>query len=1213
MVLKAHDCNFPEGDERRDVVINFYSNRDDFSQEVDVHNKLLKTADSEGLSSPTITIIQTFDMDRVGTSLEKEDDTNFSRDVTQFNDMYKNLSGFSYAIVRAKSEGDVDSMVSYNDIDKNYRIENKKQLKDIAEAMQCLHNNNYLLGDMQAGDFVKAHGSIKLRSVKSITQVDSNSKNIKFYGCVSQDFGISNLPPEMIAKLDTEGVEKYLMYWNREFNDFHIATEHTPEKVQQSAKVQAFLEEEGCSFDDFWTRVKQHAALWKRIRPRQVGNDYYVVKCYRSGKNGEIHCPEQLPYKPIPFTKELDVWYFGSLIFELITGESLLHSNKARNIVNDSDFERLFNWTMSHYAVSRRLNDIADPLARDLLRSLLTSPNTERQQNMEMVVNHPFFCNIDDEGIEEVTKEIIQEEKESAHNFKDEQDLKLRKYTLDKRTEKIPLISLETQQRFELSQWKMLGSTYDLSELTFPTSCVVLPYDLEKDSGGVLRSPTRNYALSCKLGLVIADILHYLSVVTNFEQAWTGQSFGHKIQEYVDMNRNATSAPEDNLIRICEGVITKSRNASAVIKDVADAYLTSGDTWNVANKLVSDTLSDIVDLDVCKKVVLSAEDTQNSITSLLSIVGEYPEKAAENMMNEQMRDVIGVEFTENSFAKKESIQNALMSLVQTFTENPLSVVEGILYSRISELIDIYTEMKVCYVYLVDEYSGSPIASGLYPFQVKFSLNVAKTLIPPMILAMRSNLPLGIFSLLGLTLDEVPPQWAKLAEFHLPSQETNSLDEIKTLQTTLGFTKDDGILPLLGRFFMKKDPEEHYAGLIRLSSPNGLIMWATQKSREEALMQAKNELAELHKKKTMKALEKITAIHENNTQQSADLWCSPQTSRVEIPQPTSPTVNSNVSQRWKATKEFDMEKSNHMVNQIQNKLDKLKGWTDQGTESIPASSPQHSSKADGYHPEVNDEAKVNSKENIESEQQTQIPISSVEVKHRSEIKHQNEDLMNHRTIRDSKKHFQTEEETLTIEDEKVNVVDENKDTANGIALASQEIVEKREYAGEEERGNIKIESVKSDISDSYVKGQWSPVNSDDEDTEDRRSKVVRNSSEKVRQYQQQPTAVAPRMFRRVGQVSPKRQLLENRDPFDDHASVASSVGNSRIHSNRLRSKSVSQRGSRGGYLSSSSIVSHKQSPKRIHPKHTPSMDSEESDRLRSPRRSRYDRVRPEVNE
>ena len=79
------------------------------------------------------------------------------------------------------------------------------------------------------------------------------------------------------------------------------------------------------------------------------------------------------------------------------------------------------------------------------------------------------------------------------------------------------------------------------------------------------------------LRLIISDILHYLFLVTDIKKIWTGQSSAYKTQEYIEMNRNGSSAPEDNLIRICEGVIRKSENATKIASDIVVEYLSSGD------------------------------------------------------------------------------------------------------------------------------------------------------------------------------------------------------------------------------------------------------------------------------------------------------------------------------------------------------------------------------------------------------------------------------------------------------------------------------------------------------------------------------------------------------------------------------------------------------------------------------------------------------------
>lgn len=180
--------------------------------------------------------------------------------------------------------------------------------------------------------------------------------------------------------------------------------------MKESDKLKTYLDEEGCTFEKFWSRVQSNAALWKRIQPCQVGGYYYVVKYFRCGVDGGLYLHEELPYGLVRFSKSLDVWYFGSLMFELITDESLFHSNMTRYIVNDSDFERLFNWSMTDYSVSIRFNDINNSLKQHLLCSLLTSPSG--QCDLESILEHPFFKNEEDEAIQSLCKEIVQVEKE---------------------------------------------------------------------------------------------------------------------------------------------------------------------------------------------------------------------------------------------------------------------------------------------------------------------------------------------------------------------------------------------------------------------------------------------------------------------------------------------------------------------------------------------------------------------------------------------------------------------------------------------------------------------------------------------------------------------------------------------------------------------------------------------------------------------------------
>ena len=152
MVIKAYDSSYKGDDKRSKVAITFHSNRKEFWHEIDVHTELQKTAVFEGINSPVIKIIQNFDMARMGTSQETSDDMKFSRDVTNFNDIYSNISSYPYAIVREES-GEINPISNYRDADDKLEILYKKHLKDIAESILCLHKKRVYARRDQHGRF----------------------------------------------------------------------------------------------------------------------------------------------------------------------------------------------------------------------------------------------------------------------------------------------------------------------------------------------------------------------------------------------------------------------------------------------------------------------------------------------------------------------------------------------------------------------------------------------------------------------------------------------------------------------------------------------------------------------------------------------------------------------------------------------------------------------------------------------------------------------------------------------------------------------------------------------------------------------------------------------------------------------------------------------------------------------------------------------------
>ena len=53
---------------------------------------------------------------------------------------------------------------------------------------------------------------------------------------------LSNLPPEMFTKLDTEGIKRYTSYWSRASNDSNTVNDLTPDQVKELDVLKTHLD-----------------------------------------------------------------------------------------------------------------------------------------------------------------------------------------------------------------------------------------------------------------------------------------------------------------------------------------------------------------------------------------------------------------------------------------------------------------------------------------------------------------------------------------------------------------------------------------------------------------------------------------------------------------------------------------------------------------------------------------------------------------------------------------------------------------------------------------------------------------------------------------------------------------------------------------------------------------------------------------------------------
>jgi serine/threonine protein kinase len=215
------------------------------------------------------------------------------------------------------------------------------------------------------------------------------------------------------------------------------------------------------------------------------------------------------------------MWSLGAVLYLLITGQTLFHNDQEDNL-NNQDLIRLSKWCDSALKVALakvhdpRINK-DQPLGRDLLEKLLQPDASQRPKTMADVLKHPFFVG---ESPEELAKEIenLQTQlegarAEAAHGGSDQaviiamfaqqlDDLKRgqsnihstitrveteqKKQTqlleaIAKRTINIEAISDQTYIQLRKTERVLLRSMFEATEVTLPTSFVIMPSEIEKE------------------------------------------------------------------------------------------------------------------------------------------------------------------------------------------------------------------------------------------------------------------------------------------------------------------------------------------------------------------------------------------------------------------------------------------------------------------------------------------------------------------------------------------------------------------------------------------------------------------------------------------------------------------------------------------------------------------------------------------------------------
>ncbi|KAF0716743.1 Aste57867_2689 [Aphanomyces stellatus] len=238
---------------------------------------------------------------------------------------------------------------------------------------------------------------------------------------MSDKFSSGSLPPEMFYKLrsDTE-TELYCKHW-------------------ENTKLAS-------------------PDLWQKIKPK----NQFVVKTFRSAD-------DQLPYKSVKAHPSLDVWAFGALMYQMYSGEELVSTDVNQDVLDDK-IEQAATWTQEKLN-TRLQNKVSNAIARELLEKLLVV-DPEDRISMDAVLDHSYF-KVDSSGL--VTKKDLQETRKQIQADAQE----IGQSMIDGMTLRFD----QQVKQLVLAKEDIMRGMFEATEVTIPTSFVILPVDLTKREG----------------------------------------------------------------------------------------------------------------------------------------------------------------------------------------------------------------------------------------------------------------------------------------------------------------------------------------------------------------------------------------------------------------------------------------------------------------------------------------------------------------------------------------------------------------------------------------------------------------------------------------------------------------------------------------------------------------------------------------------------------
>eukprot|EP01035_Chromulina_nebulosa_P069311 gene69311-biopygen14977 len=309
------------------VALKLMKNFDQYNREVTVRKEACLSNDF------TINILRTHDINA---------DNRYEEEIKR-----RGLDEYLYCIVMPCADRDLNRIITNEHIAGKDWGQIKSIAIEIAKALQHMHNNGVIHGDVKSKNIMRIGHRVKFIDFDASVRIGKDFVGAKY----SSAF----VPPEMIffrERTLRKGPGK--------------AGDASPQQYQDK-RVSEWKQYSGRYFED---------------------HDNICVKAYDiDPATGEIMDKDKLPFELNIAHYSYDTWAFGVVLFELCAGISLFLANSEDNILYENMLD-LYAFTDKYK--KKRMAEIVNIEARNLVAQMLTRNPLKRPQ-MSQVLAHPFL------------------------------------------------------------------------------------------------------------------------------------------------------------------------------------------------------------------------------------------------------------------------------------------------------------------------------------------------------------------------------------------------------------------------------------------------------------------------------------------------------------------------------------------------------------------------------------------------------------------------------------------------------------------------------------------------------------------------------------------------------------------------------------------------------------------------------------------------------